>query len=368
MQQYLDTLREIYEEGYLHDDRTGKGRKSIIGKMLKFDLSDGTVPIVTTRAINTETLIAELIWFKSGSSDVEVLKDMGSEIWSRWSVKQEHVDAFIAELDFNHHEKPYEMQEALKIALTSSFINDIGPIYGPNWRNAPVTKDSQALLIPIEYIPSDKLKLYEEEYREQNTIGDKTDFDAEEFAQYAMLRYQETVDQLGLLVMNLKHRPYSSRHVVNAWIPEHIPYEMFSPQKNVLLGKGALAPCHLMFQCFVKPPKEEGGKPELSLMFVLRSNDFPVGNPYNVAQYGILLHLLAHACDMTVGTLVYSGGDVHIYADQLAKVPEQLSREPLPLPTIWINPKVKDLFAITKDDIKIINYQSHPAINYPVAV
>ena len=270
MKQYLDALEDIYNNGYLHEDRTGHGRKSLVGNMLKFNLSDGTLPIVTTREINTNTLVAELLWFISGSSDVQVLKDMGSEIWNRWAVKQEHIDAFIAELDFSHHEKPYEMEEAIKIALTAQFIDEIGPIYGPNWRHAPASQETQKMLYPLDMIPSDKLKAYEAVYREQNTIGDKTDFDQEEFAQYAMMEYTNTVDQLGLLIMNLKHRPYSSRHIVNAWIPEYIPYETMSPQKNVLLGKGALAPCHMFFQCFVKPPQADGDRPELSLLIYIR--------------------------------------------------------------------------------------------------
>ena len=90
--------------------------------------------------------------------------------------------------------------------------------------------------------------------------------------------------------------------------------------------------------------------------------------PYNIAQYGMLLHLLAHVTDMAVGTLTYTLGDYHIYKNQLELVEEQLSREPYPLPTIWINPDKKDLFDLTVDDIHIEGYQCHPAIKYPVAI
>lgn len=97
------------------------------------------------------------------------------------------------------------------------------------------------------------------------------------------------------------------------------------------------------------------------------SVDVPVGNPYNIAQYALLTHLLAHVTDMEAGKLVWVGGDTHIYLDQLEGVEEQIKREPLALPTIWINPEVKDLFKIKFEDIKILNYQHHPHINYPVS-
>lgn len=378
MKQYLDVLRDIKDNGYNHSDRTGEGRRSINGVMLKFDLSDGTIPLVTTREINTKTLIAELLWFISGSSNNKLLKDMGSSIWSRWAVTEQDINEFIDSINVDdgvqirdddgeiHFIESDEARKFMLDRLSKDFTDSVGPIYGPHWRNAPISEQTHRSRVSLDRMPSDKLKIYEEVYAQQNTIGDKTDYDQEEFELFCNSMYSGSIDQLNELIVGLKHNPYSSRHVVNCWIPEHIPYEELSPAMNVLLGKGALAPCHMFYQCFVMPPKSLEDKPQLSLLIYLRSNDAPVGQPFNLAQYGILLHLLAHVCDYDVGTLTYMGGDVHIYLPHEALLDEQLSREPLPLPGIWINPDCKDIFAMTMDDIRIEGYQSHPPINYPV--
>ncbi len=100
---------------------------------------------------------------------------------------------------------------------------------------------------------------------------------------------------------------------------------------------------------------------------IAASTDYPVGANYNIAQYSLLLAMLAHVSDMEPFEFIHSNGDCHIYLDQLPFIEEQLSREPLPLPKLWLNPEVKDLFKFTSGDIKILDYVSHPAIKYPVA-
>lgn len=97
------------------------------------------------------------------------------------------------------------------------------------------------------------------------------------------------------------------------------------------------------------------------------SVDTPVGSCYNIAQYSLLLALIAHCVDMTPGEFIWTTGDTHIYADQMELVDVQLAREPFPAPKLWINPQKKDLFAFTPEDIRIENYQHHPDIKYPVA-
>lgn len=368
MKEYLEALEDIYNNGYDRADRTGKGRRSLIGNMIKFDLSDGTVPIVTTRHIDIKIILAELFWLIKGSSNTKTLQQMGSVIWNRWSVEEDHIDQFVKQLQFNEDEMNANIPQLIIDDMTANYLNEVGPIYGPNWRNAPISEDTQKIFTQFEHIPSDKIAYYKEAYLRENTIGDKVDFNQDEFELYCMECYTQSVDQLGNLVTNLKLRPYSTRHVVSAWVPAFIPEESLSPQENVLMGRGALAPCHRIFQCYVRPPLKEGDKPQLSLMIVMGSNDFPVGAPYNIAQYGILLHLLAHVTDMVVGQLIYTLGDYHCYQDQLDQIPIQLSRKPFPLPNIWINPDIKDLFAFTQDDICIEGYQSHPPIVYPVSV
>ena len=187
------------------------------------------------------------------------------------------------------------------------------------------------------------------------------------FEQYAVDRYYQTVDQLNELIHNLKDRPFSSRHCITAWVPEYVPPEDISPQDAVLDGFGCLAPCHAFFQFFVRPGKD-GGKMILDCQMYQRSCDVPVGKPYNIAQYALLTTLIAQVVDMAPGELVITTGDKHIYADQVEKAKEQILREPLELPKLWINPDIKDLFKFTVEDIKIEGYDHHPRIDYPVAV
>lgn len=363
MKQYLDTLKSIYENGTDRIDRTGTGRRAVFGQQMRFDVSDGTLPVVTTRKIFTRGMIEETLWFLTGSLSVKELQEKGVKIWDLWEVKEEDIEKYVAKHASDDVELADQVREFYK-----NLIGSVGPMYGAMWRNAPQNMvHIHWPKINLEDIPKEKLQRYTEEFEEHKflsgnpeTIGD--------FETYASNRYYETVDQINNLVINLRDRPFSSRHVVVAWVPTVIPFETVSPQENVLLGKGALSACHAMFQCFVHEPKEEGGKKRLSLMMTQRSADFPIGIPYNIAQYSLLLHMLAHVSNMEPYEFIHSIGDTHIYLNQLEFVPEQLSREPLPLPKIWLNPEVKSIFDFTIDDIKILDYQSHPAINYPVSM
>lgn len=364
MKAFLNTLRDIKDNGWSHADRTGTGRRSLTGLMLKFDVSDGSVPLVTTRQQYPISIIRETLWFIEGSSSLKRLRELGVKFWDRWSVTEADIDAFVTKFFNPGDPNVGPMMDYMK----DKSIDEIGPIYGPNWRDAPADLNNvYQFLTPIEEIPSDKVAKFRAEYIEQNTLGDEREINEEDCMNYCSTRYKESVDQIGLLLVNLRKRPYSSRHVVNSWIPQYIPYEDMTPQENVILGKGALAPCHMTFQCFVKPPQSDGDKPQLSLLVYIRSNDFPVGAPVNIAQYAILLHMLAHVLDMSSGTLIYTMGDYHCYLDQLDIVDEQLKREPFPSPKIWINPEVKDFFAFTPDDIRLEGYQYHEKLDYPIS-
>jgi thymidylate synthase len=174
------------------------------------------------------------------------------------------------------------------------------------------------------------------------------------------------IDQLGNLIYNLKTNPYSSRHVISAWIPQWIPHESLSFVDNIKLGKGALAPCHVLQQYFVK--KDPDGTLKLSLLMYQRSADVPVGLPYNIAQYSLLLHMVAQVVGMVADEFIWSGGDTHIYLNQLGKVDEQTSRTPYAFPKLILNKDIKSIFNFKYDDIEIKDYVSHPAISYPVNV
>ncbi len=158
----------------------------------------------------------------------------------------------------------------------------------------------------------------------------------------------DTIDQIAGVVDQIKRNPDSRRLIVSAW--------------NVAeLDQMALPPCHLLFQFYVA-----GGK--LSCQLYQRSADLFLGVPFNIASYAILTHMIAQVTGLGVGDFVHTFGDAHIYTNHVEQVKTQLEREHRPLPSLKLNPEVRDLFAFSFDDIAIENYDPHPAIKAPVAV
>ena len=156
-------------------------------------------------------------------------------------------------------------------------------------------------------------------------------------------------DQIAELIHNLKTNPNSRRHILSAW--------------NVgELEQMALPPCHVMSQYYVSKNNE------LSCHMYQRSVDTFLGLPFNIASYALLTHMIAQVCDMKVGKLIISTGDTHIYKDHVDQVKEQLSRQEYSLPTLWLNPDVKDIDKFTMDDIKLVDYKSHGQIKANMAV
>lgn len=369
MEQYQSRLQQIHDQGHSHEDRTGVGRRSIFGTMDVYQMAKG-FPLVTTRKIFTKALILELLWFIRGSYNIKELQDQGVKIWNQWGVTEQDIREFAKK--YSHGDE--ETESMIVTALADGKLDTIGMMYGAMWRNAPQAGVHMLWPdVPMEELPSDKLAVWTKDYEEAKAVTPADQLPS--FQEYVKVRYYQTVDQLNELVRNLKARPYSSRHVVTAWIPSHVPFETLSPQENVLLERGALAACHAMFQCFVHPPVEEGGKKRLSLMMYIRSQDAPIGEPYNIAQYALLLHMLAQVTDMEPFEYIHCVGDHHVYLNQFEKhnpdlkegVETQLKREPRPLPKLWLNPEVKDLFAFKPEDIKILDYDPWPEIIYPVA-
>jgi len=158
----------------------------------------------------------------------------------------------------------------------------------------------------------------------------------------------DTIDQIAAVVEQIKRNPDSRRLIVSAW--------------NVAeLDQMALPPCHLLFQFYVADGK-------LSCQLYQRSADLFLGVPFNIASYAILTHMIAQVTGLGVGDFVHTFGDAHIYTNHIEQVKTQLEREHRPLPSLRLNPEVRDLFAFTFDDIAIENYDPHPAIKAPVAV
>jgi len=157
------------------------------------------------------------------------------------------------------------------------------------------------------------------------------------------------VDQVVELINGIKQDPYGRRHILTAWNPGQ-------------LDQMALPPCHCFAQFYVTADGR------LSCQMYQRSCDMFLGVPFNIASYSLLTHMISQVCGLEAGEFVHVLGDAHIYLNHVEQVKEQLAREPLPLPTLWINPEVKDIFKFTMEDFRLDGYESYPSIKAPMAV
>ena len=261
-------------------------------------------PAVTTKKLAWRACVGELLWFIEGSSDERRLAEITHGT-------REGTTTIWTPNALANYWKP-----------RAKFEGDLGRVYGVQWRHWRSIKE-----------------------RGPGTFKD--DFGST-YKRTGDIQVNE-VDQLKNLIKGLKEDPFSRRHILSAW--------------NVGdMDQMALPPCHVMSQFYVNKNRE------LSCHMYQRSVDVFLGLPFNIASYALLTHMIAQVCDLKVGELVISTGDTHIYTNHVAQVKEQMSRQPFPLPTLKLNPEIKDIDKFTMDDIVLENYQSHGPIKAEMAV
>ncbi|MEN8694342.1 MAG: thymidylate synthase [Akkermansiaceae bacterium] len=163
----------------------------------------------------------------------------------------------------------------------------------------------------------------------------------------------DSIDQIKRLIEDLKNKPTSRRHIVSAWNVGNV-------------DAMALPPCHLLFQFYVHDPESE--RPGLSCQLYQRSADLFLGVPFNIASYALLTQMIAQVCGYEARDFVHTFGDLHLYSNHLEQARTQLSREPMKLPQMKLNPEVKDIDFFTFEDFELVGYEAHPHIKATVAV
>ena len=279
--QYLKLVSEILKEGVIEDGRNGKVL-TVFGSAMHFSLKDNTIPLLTTKKLAWKTCLRELLWFIRGQTSNEVLKKQNVHICDG-NASREFLDSR---------------------GLTNLKENDLGPIYGHQWRH------------------------FNAKYSDCNT-----DYKDQGF------------DQLDYIIKCLKDTKErnSRRLVMSAWNP-------------CQLDEMALPPCHILCQFNVT----DGNK--LSCSLYQRSCDLGLGVGFNIASYSFLTHLIAHHCNLEVLDFYYYLGNCHIYEQHIEPLREQIIREPYKFPKIVIKNKYEDIISYNVDDFEILDYEFHPLI------
>lgn len=290
MHAYQTLLQHILDHGEQRPDRTTTGTLSEFGYQYRVDLREG-FPLLTTKKIHFKSVVYELLWFISGSTNIRPLVQNGVRIWNEWpydryrkspAFQSETMDEFIEKIKYD--------------AEFASKYGDLGPVYGKQWRNF------------------------------------------------------NGIDQLSVLIENLKNNPFSRRHILSAWNPAELT--------NV-----ALPPCHILMQFYVSADRKY-----LSCQLYQRSADVFLGVPFNIASYALLTHMIAQVCGYQVKDFIHTMGDVHIYLNHLEQVKIQLVRIPKTLPTLKLNPSIKLIIDFKYEDIEMLNYDPDPLIPAKVSV
>lgn len=216
-------------------------------------------------------------------------------------------------------------------------------------RNTIWTGNAQAAYwLPKAKYSGDLGRVYGVQWRHWNRYTERADFGKAHLGGQRLAVDKTEVDQLANLIEGIKTDPNGRRHILTAW--------------NVAeLDQMALPPCHVLAQFYVSNGK-------LSCHMYQRSVDVFLGLPFNIASYALLTHMIAHVCDLNVGELIISTGDTHIYSNHVEQVKEQLTREEYPMPTLYLNPNIKNIDDFRMENIDLDGYQSHGTIKAEMAV
>jgi len=303
--QYLDLIAYVLEKGDRRIDRTGVGTLSVFGAMLRFDLSDHTFPVYTTKRVYWKTAVKEMLWFLTGQTNIQSLLRENVRIWTDWPLDK-----------YRKRTGEEITQEAFEERILSDddFARqwgDLGPVYGKQWR------------------------------RWVDANGNEH-------------------DQLAGVINTLKTNPSSRRMLFHAWNVGELDQMALSPcHMTYQFHVSGLDDAEV---------KSGHSKPRLSLLVGQRSCDLGLGNPFNIAQEAALVHMVAQQVDMTPGELIWVGGDTHLYLNHLEMAQTLLSREPRPFPQLRLTRRPESIDGYRIEDFEVTGYDPHPPIEAPVAV
>jgi thymidylate synthase len=304
-QQYLDLLREVWEQGDERRDRTGIGTRSLFGPTLRFSLADDAIPLLTTKRVAWKTAAREMLWFLTGDTNIRALVAQKVHIWTDWPLARYRAETGEA-IDRDGFEARIVADDAF-----AARWGDLGPVYGKQWVDWP------------RYHPV-----------------------AGEEGLYR--RAARGIDQISALIDGLKRNPASRRHLFTGW--------------NVAELDGmALPPCHMTYQFHVAQGR-------LSGMLWQRSCDLGLGFAFNAFSAALLIRMIAQQCGLEPGQLIWSGGDAHVYLNHEHLVTEQLTRAPRGQPKLRILRTPASIFDYRIEDFAVEDYDPHPHIAAPVAV
>lgn len=302
--QYLNLMRRIWEQGDERVDRTGVGTRSVFGAELRFDLSGGAMPLLSTKRVYWKTATREFLWFLTGDTNIRELCRQGVQIWTDWPHAR-----FCRETGENASLAEFSDRIVADAAFAAQW-GDLGPVYGKQWVDWPV------------YEPAGD-GLFHQRLKGINQVAD--------------------------LVESLRTNPGSRRHIVEGW--------------NVAeLDRMALPPCHKTYQFHVSAGNR------LSCLLYQRSCDVALGLPFNLWGAALFTRMLAQQCGMEAGELVWMGGDTHLYLNHAELVEAQLQRVPSCTARLDIVRQPDSIFGYRIEDFVVPEYTPQAHLSAPVAV